>query len=585
MGFAIVKRIIAKVILIAGAICTPSPAVFAEPPATVPTTERATSQPSTTRATKPAQSPYDPTAPLPLKPGFHKLKFQTKVGGKTEKMAWLLYLPAGYKPAHAGPPAPVLVFLHGAGEGGDDLSGIYLHGPARDLIDPHETALRDSFPFIGVFPQCPPRGQRWDQPSMVKQVTALLDEILPKLNADEDRVYLTGLSMGGKGTWFVALDTPSRFAAIAPICADTAKPDSVEKLRYTSVLGIVGSDDGVHTDGTLAIAKMMRAAGEDHRLILLPHEGHGIWQQCYSSPQLYEWLLQHHRLTAGEKDQREMQIARATVTPPASEASTKAVDPPILLANGTYDPTASPDPPLPKEPGRHLLHHILKYGDSTIDLPYEVYLPPGYDSHNAAPMLLFLHDTSAIGMLKDGMFLHGVDAALEASGNAALKERLPLVIVSPQCPPGMGGWGRAPMQEALGCLLQFVQREYSVDQQQIYLGGQRGGAVGAYKLAAATPGKFAAVWLTLADEKLPPLPPAGPDLSIWPAVICWSINDNPAINALKEALASAGVAVVTRVLPKADPGTLSEAYNDPESYDWLLKQTRAKKTKSPVGTD
>ena len=93
-----------------------------------------------------------------------------------------------------------------AGESGDDLSLVKTHGP------PKIVETRRDFPFIVVSPQCPRRGWNADA------VNALLDEVLAKYRVDADRVYLTGLSMGGYGTWHLAAIHPERFAAIAPIC-------------------------------------------------------------------------------------------------------------------------------------------------------------------------------------------------------------------------------------------------------------------------------------------------------------------------------------------------------------------------------
>ena len=162
---------------------------------------------------------------LPTTPGDHKLKFTTLVDGQPVKMAYLLYLPPNY--ATSKDLCPVVVFLHGGGEAGEDLSGVMVHGPNMNLHRDDYPVFQRTFPFIVVSPQCPPRGERWDQPKMIKAVAALLRDLGARLaRFDKDRVYLTGLSMGGKGTWLVAEDSPDLFAAIAPMDADTLKPDA-----------------------------------------------------------------------------------------------------------------------------------------------------------------------------------------------------------------------------------------------------------------------------------------------------------------------------------------------------------------------
>ena len=125
------------------------------------------------------------------------------------KLKYLLFLPAGYEPS--GKAWPLLLFLHGAGESGDDLAKVKLHGPPK-LI---ENKTRD-FPCIVVSPQSPGRGWNADI------LAGLLDDLAAKYRVDKDRVYLTGLSMGGFGSWSLAAAYPDRFAAIAPICGGGA---------------------------------------------------------------------------------------------------------------------------------------------------------------------------------------------------------------------------------------------------------------------------------------------------------------------------------------------------------------------------
>ena len=128
-----------------------------------------------------------------------QLNTQVKV-----QMGYLLYLPKGYEKQKSW---PLMLFLHGAGERGDDLKLVKKHGPPK-LI-----AKGKDFPFIVVSPQC--QKERWWEPI---ELTALLDHIVKTHKVDADRIYVTGLSMGGFGSWRLAAHTPHRFAAIAPIC-------------------------------------------------------------------------------------------------------------------------------------------------------------------------------------------------------------------------------------------------------------------------------------------------------------------------------------------------------------------------------
>ncbi len=121
---------------------------------------------------------------------------------------YLLYLPADYG-KDAKKKWPLIMFLHGAGERGNNLEVVKKHGPPKMI------AQGKSFDFIVVSPQCP--NDLW-WPEQTDVLITLLDEIEAKYRVDTDRVYLTGLSMGGFGTWTLAAKYPNRFAAIAPIC-------------------------------------------------------------------------------------------------------------------------------------------------------------------------------------------------------------------------------------------------------------------------------------------------------------------------------------------------------------------------------
>src|SRR5205823_1518709 len=134
----------------------------------------------------------------------------------TVKFNYLLYLPPTYPVEQKE--WPLLVFLHGSGERGNDLNLVKKHGPPK-LIEEGK-----QFPFIVVSPQAPRRG--WDPDSL----NALLDDLLVKFHVDKNRVYLTGLSMGGSGTWSLAAAHPEKFAAIVPICG-AGDPDEAEKLK------------------------------------------------------------------------------------------------------------------------------------------------------------------------------------------------------------------------------------------------------------------------------------------------------------------------------------------------------------------
>lgn len=193
---------------------------------------------------------------------------------------YLLYLPEGYNESNEE--YPLMLFLHGAGERGNDLSIVKRNGPPK-LIEEGK-----KFPFIVVSPQCPDR-THWDNRSLI----VLLDYIENHFRVDKNREYLTGLSMGGHATWSLAIQYPERFAAIIPVCARGYSQD-VYVLKDVPVWAFHGDKDDIVpiTDGE----KMFRAlkeAGGNVKLTNYPEANHDAWTETYNNPEIYEWLLSH----------------------------------------------------------------------------------------------------------------------------------------------------------------------------------------------------------------------------------------------------------------------------------------------------
>ena len=195
---------------------------------------------------------------------------------------YLLYLPDGYDAGDAD--WPLLLFLHGAGERGDSLALVKQHGPAK-LI-----ARGQSFPFIVVTPQVPAGG--WWQPYVLQ---GLLDEIVATHRVDEDRIYVTGLSMGGFGTWSLITLDPDRFAAAAPICGggDAKLICGIGRLPVWAFHG--AEDTVVPLRRSEAMVEALTACGGDVRFTIYPDTGHDSWTETYDDPTFYDWLLAHRR--------------------------------------------------------------------------------------------------------------------------------------------------------------------------------------------------------------------------------------------------------------------------------------------------
>lgn len=195
---------------------------------------------------------------------------------------WLLHLPQGYE-VSKDKSWPVLVFLHGSGERGDDLERVKIHGPPK-------IAARDpAFPFILISPQAPAE-EDWE----IDKLDAILDSVVANYRVDRSRIYLTGLSRGGHATWRWAIAEPTRFAAIAPV-AGRGDPGGACRLMDLPVWAFHGDrDDAVLPEGSFNIARAIRACGgRKSRLTIYPDLGHNAWDPAYDDPALYAWLLSH----------------------------------------------------------------------------------------------------------------------------------------------------------------------------------------------------------------------------------------------------------------------------------------------------
>ena len=127
----------------------------------------------------------------------------------------------------------------------------------------------------------------------------MIDELIPAVAGqypiDEDRIYLTGISMGGYGTWMTAIHYPDRFAAIAPICGG-GEPGEASALLDVPVWTFHGAKDPVvPVSETEKMVQALKKAGGDVRFTLYPEGGHDVWTETYNNEELYTWLLSHTR--------------------------------------------------------------------------------------------------------------------------------------------------------------------------------------------------------------------------------------------------------------------------------------------------
>jgi|APTNR8051073442_1049403.scaffolds.fasta_scaffold01377_8 predicted peptidase len=198
---------------------------------------------------------------------------------------YLQTLPDGYA-EKADKRWPLILFLHGSGERGDNLEVLKKHGPPK-LI-----AAGQKFEAVVVSPQVPSQ-HIWD-PHAVK---ALTDHLISTLRIDTDRVYLTGLSMGGFGTWDTAIEYPDTYAAIIPICGGTGvrwvMADRIKSLPIWIFHG--EKDTTVEPAFSKKIYEALKKHGSNVQLTLYPNASHDSWTATYDDPKVWQWLFEQRR--------------------------------------------------------------------------------------------------------------------------------------------------------------------------------------------------------------------------------------------------------------------------------------------------
>ncbi len=220
--------------------------------------------------------------------------FKTPSG---ETLNYRIFLP---KSAPAGKKLPIVLFLHGAGERGNDNSSQLVHG-VMPLIT-YGTATND--PAIILAPQCPGEMQwvnvPWDakshtmpvEPSQpMKLALALLREKMKTLPVDPARVYVTGLSMGGYGTWDAIQREPALFAAAMPVCGggDTACAPTIKQIPIWAFHG--DADGAVPVVRSRDMFKALQACGSKAQYREYPGAGHDVWSSTYNDPAVLAWFF------------------------------------------------------------------------------------------------------------------------------------------------------------------------------------------------------------------------------------------------------------------------------------------------------
>jgi predicted peptidase len=203
----------------------------------------------------------------------------------TYDLNYWLYLPPDYQNSE---PLPVILFLHGGGERGNNLEKVKAHGLPK-IVETQD------MPFIIISPQCP-KFTWWS--AYLPALNQIIDNTVLNYNGDARRIYCTGLSMGGYGTWHFALEYPDKFAAIAPICGGWLWAfeffERLCTLKHLPIWAFHGEQDKVvpPLDSREMVDKL-NGCGGNARLTMYPGVGHDSWTITYDNPELYIWFLSH----------------------------------------------------------------------------------------------------------------------------------------------------------------------------------------------------------------------------------------------------------------------------------------------------
>lgn len=205
------------------------------------------------------------------------------VGKRIDYMRYMISLPDSYSDDKK---YPLMVALHGAGERGDDVSLVLVHGVAKYV----EAGLK--LDAIVIAPQCPD-GMVWN--ALTVELKELIDFVASEYSVDADRISLTGLSMGGFGTWEMGISYPDFFCALAPVCGG-GMSWRAGLIGKTPVWAFHGDcDNVVPKENSYMMVDSLKAKGGNVRLTVFHGVSHNSWESAYETTNVIEWLLSQNR--------------------------------------------------------------------------------------------------------------------------------------------------------------------------------------------------------------------------------------------------------------------------------------------------
>lgn len=236
-----------------------------------------------------------------------RFEARTYADAAGNKLLYRLLKPKDYDPNRK---YPVVVFLHGAGERGNDNVAQLKHGMADFASD----AVRNKYPAFVIAPQCP-NNEKWvdvdwssakhdmpERPASAMRLTlATLEQLQKEFSLDADRLYITGLSMGGYGTWDALQRHPNLFAAAIPICGG-GDPKHAAKFVKVPLWAFHGDKDtAVRPERSREMIAALKAAGGEPKYTEYRDTGHDSWTATYKDPAVHAWLFAQRRPAANPK--------------------------------------------------------------------------------------------------------------------------------------------------------------------------------------------------------------------------------------------------------------------------------------------
>ena len=212
------------------------------------------------------------------------------VYNESEFYNYVLYLPEGYDPADTEKKWPVIFFFHGIGEKGEDLNKLLPYGVLRYLGN------GGKLDAIVIAPQCPGESHWADDNREEKKLVQFVPEMTEKYNIDTNRMYLTGLSMGGRCSWKLALAMPGTFAAMLFVCGRTNTYE-FETLNNMPIWMFHGAKDSTVSFDREIVKYILPTLHEKnyeyYKLTVFPTMSHEIWNTVYDRVDVYDWMLSH----------------------------------------------------------------------------------------------------------------------------------------------------------------------------------------------------------------------------------------------------------------------------------------------------